>query len=180
MSTQNFSSVATHVVGQYGQVGKLIVSTYRTGAQRFVAGANTRYDAFLNGRSLPLVNDAVKASLVNVQRRITGIVEGGITSGSDRAAQAIDLVAGGVRSGIERIAVTADRVETAFDTQAITTVGKLTLPIAQISLEIANRAVEGTKRLSARVAATSADEVVVATPVKRVVKKAVRRAKSGR
>jgi len=178
MSTQTLSSVATHVVGQYSQVGKLIVGTYRTGAQRFVSGTNTRYAEFLNSRSLPLVNEAVKASLIDVQRQFAGLVEGGIASGSDRAEQAIDLLAGGVNGGIKRIAATAERVETAFDTSAITTVGSLTMPAAHVSLEIANRAVEGTKRLSARVIGADAEVVEVAATAKRAVKKAVRRVKA--
>jgi len=175
MSTQTLSSVATHVVGQYSQVGKLIVGTYRAGAQRFVSGANTRYAEFLNSRSLPLVNEAVKASLLDVQQQFAGLVEGGITSGSDRAEQVIDFVAGGVNGGIQRIAANAERVATAFDTNAITTVGSLTMPAAQVSLEIANRAVEGTKRLSARVIGAEAE---VTATAKRAVKKAVRRVKA--
>ena len=174
MSTQTLSSVATHVVGQYSQVGKLIVGTYRAGAQRFVSGANTRYAAFLNSRSLPLVNEAVRDSLIDVQQQFAGLVEGGITTDSNRAEQAIDLLAGGINGGIKRIAATTERVETAFDTTALTTVGTLTMPVAQVSLEIANRAVEGTKRLSARV--IGAEVEVAAT--KQAVKKAVRRVKA--
>lgn len=178
MSTQTLSSVATHVVGRYSQVGKLIVGTYRAGAQRVVSGANTRYAAFLNSRSLPLVNEAVKASLIDVQQQFAGLVEGGITSGSDRAEQAIDLLAGGVNNGIQRLAATAERVESAFDTTAITTVGSLTMPAAQVSLEIANRAVEGTKRLSARVIGAEAEVVEGAASARRAVKKTVRRTKA--
>jgi hypothetical protein len=149
MSTQTLSSVATHLVGRYSQIGKLIVGTYRASAQRAVNDANKRYAAFLNSRSLPLVNEAVKASLIDVQQQITSLVEGGITRGSDRAEQTINLLAGGVSNGIQRVAATAERVESAFDTTAITAVGSLTLPAAQVSLEIANRAVESTS-LSAR------------------------------
>ena len=178
MSTQTLSSVATHVVGQYSQIGKLIVGTYRAGAQRFVSGANTRYAAFLNSRSLPLVNEAVKASLIDVQQQFAGLVEGGITNGSDRAEQAIDFLAGGVNNGIQRIAATTERVETAFDTTALTTVGSLTMPVAQVSLEIANRALNGTKRLSARVIGAEAAVAEAATSPKRAVKKAVRRVKA--
>ena len=178
MSTQTLSSVASNVVGQYSQVGKLIVGTYRAGAQRFVSGANTRYAEFLNSRSLPLMNEAVKASLIDVQQQIAGLVEGRITSGCYRAEQVIDFVAGGVNGGIQRIAATAGRVETAFDTSAITTVGSLTMPAAQVSLAIANRAVEGTKRLSGRVIGDQAEAVEVAAPAKRAVKKAVRRTKA--
>lgn len=175
MHTQTLSSVASNVVGQYSQVGKLIVGTYRAGAQRVVSGANSRYAAFVNNRSLPLVNEAAKASLINVQQLFAGLVEGGITSGSDRAEQAIDFVAGGVNTGIDRIVATSERVETAFDTTALTTVGALSLPAAQISLEIANRAVEGAQRLSARVIGAAPEVAVVA---KRAVKKAVRRTKA--
>lgn len=175
MSTQTLSSVASNVVGQYTQVGKLIVGTYRAGAKRLVSGANTRYADFLNSRSLPLVNDAVKASLIDVQQQFAGLVEGGITSGIDRAEQVIDFVSGGVNGGIQRIAATAERVATAFDTTALTAVGSLTMPAAQVSLEIANRAVEGTKRLSERV--IGADTQVAAT-AKRAVKKTVRRVKA--
>jgi hypothetical protein len=175
MSTQTLSSVASHVVGQYSQVGKLIVGTYRAGAQRLVSGANERYAEFLYSRSLPLMNEAVKDSLIDVQQQFAGLVEGGITNGSNRAEQAIDLLASGVNSGIKRIAATAERVETAFDTNAITTVGSLTMPVAQVSLEIANRTVEGTKRLSARVIGAEAEVAATAKPA---AKKAVRRTKA--
>jgi len=57
------------------------------------------------------------------------------------------------------------------------TVGQLTLPFAQVSLAIANRAVEGTKRLSARVIGTESEikEAVATTQriVKRTAKKTV-------
>ena len=172
MSTQTLSSVATHVVGQYSQVGKLIVGTYRAGAQRLVSGANTRYAAFLYSRSLPWVNEDVKASLVDVQRQFAGLVEGGITGSSDRAEQAIEALAGGINGGIQRLAATAERVETAFDTTAIATVGTLTMPAAHVSLEIANRVVERTKRLSARVIR---DVGEVPSTGKRAAKKVVRR-----
>jgi hypothetical protein len=177
MSTQSFSSVAHHVVGQYGEIGMILVGTYRTGATRLVNGANTRYVTFLNSRKLPLVTDSVKASLINAQTKFANMIEGGIVDGTARVEQAIDLVAGGVNGGIKRAVATVERVESALNTTAITTVGQLTLPVAQVSLAIANRAVEGTKRLSARVigARSEVKEAVATTQrvVKRTAKKTV-------
>jgi hypothetical protein len=171
MSTQSISSVAHHVVGQYGEIGKILAGTYRTGVTRLVNGANTRYVSFLNSGKLPLVTDSVKASLIDAQTKFANMVEGGIAGGTTRVEQAIDLVAGGVNGGIKRAVATVERVESALKTTAITTVGQLTLPVAQVSLAIANRAVEGTKRLSARViGAESQVEEAVAT-TKRVVKR---------
>jgi len=178
MSTQSFSTVAHSVVGQYSQVGKIIVGTYRTGAKRLVTGANTRYVSFLNRRALPLVNESVKASLIGVQNKFADAVVGGIVTGTDRADQAIDLVAGGVNGGIKRVVATVDRVESALNTTAITTVGQLTLPVAQVSLEIANRAVAGTKRLSARVIGTEDEVVEAVATAKRVVKRTAKKAVS--
>jgi len=177
MSTQSFSSVAHHVVGQYGEIGKILAGTYRTGVTRLVNGANTRYVSFLNSRKLPLVTDSVKASLIDAQTKFANMVEGGIVDGTGRAEQAIDLVAGGVNGGIKRVVAAVERVESALNTTAITTVGQLTLPFAQVSLAIANRAVEGTKRLSARVIGTESEikEAVATTQriVKRTAKKTV-------
>ena len=178
MSTQSLSSVASHVVGHYSQAGKIIVGSYRTGARRLADSVNARYATFLNSRSLPLVNEAVKASLIDVQQRISEALAGGIASGTERAEQAIDFVAGGVNGGIQRAAATAERVETAFNTTAISTVGTLTMPVAQVSLEIAKRAVAGTKRLSARVAGAEDDVIEAAPAAKPVAKKAVRRVKA--
>jgi hypothetical protein len=180
MSTQTFSTVAHTVVGQYSQVGKIIVGAYRTGAQRLVSGANARYVEFLNTRALPLVSEEVKASLIDVQQQIAGVVVGGIATGSDRAEQAIDLVADGVNGSIKRAVATVDRVETAVVTKAINTVGQLNMPVAQVSLEIANRAVEGTKRLSARVVGAEDEVEQVVKTVKRVAKKATRRVAKAR
>lgn len=182
MSTQSLSSVAHHVVGQYSQAGKIIVGAYRSGAQRLVGGINTRYASFVNSRALPLVNDAVKASLIELQTKLAHAVVGGINAGTGRAEQAIELLAGGVNGGIQRASATAERVESAFNTKALSTVGQLSLPAAQVSLEIAKRAVAGTKRLSARVSGAEAEvEQVVVTAkrtVKRAAKKAVRTAKA--
>lgn len=177
MSTQTLSSVTRDVLGQYTQVGKLVLATYRAGVRRIVSGNNKRYAAVLDSRALPLVNQAVKASLIRAHDQVTGALGDGIVSGADRAERAIDFVAGGVNNGIQRIAATFERVETVFDTTVITTVGTLTMPAAQISLGIANRAVEGTKRLSARVIGAEAD-VVEAAAATRLAVKTARRVKA--
>ena len=177
--TQSLASVASNVVGQYSQVGKVLVDAYRAGAQRLANDANTRYVSFLNGDKLPLVSADAKAGLVKFSNKFNDVVVGGINANSDRAEKAIDFVAGGVNTGIKRVAETAERVETALDTTAITTVSqRAILPVAQVSLTIATRTLEGTKALSARVVGGEADVVKAAAKAKRVVKKAAVRAKT--
>ena len=181
MTTPSLSSVAGHIVGQYSQASKHIVGAYRSGAQRLVNGANTGYVSLLKSGMLPLVTDDVRTSLFKVQTRLTGLVEQGIDAGSNRAVQAIDFVAGGVNGGLERVAAAADRVEKTLSTQALTKVGQVAiLPVAQISLTIATRTAEGTKRLSARVAGADTPVAPVVAKAKRAVKSTVRRAKAAR
>ena len=178
MSTPTFTSVAARAVGQYAQVGKLIVDGYRSGARRLARGANSRYAAFLEARELPLVNPAVKASLIGIEKGVVAIIEEGIVRGSDRAEQVIGKVSDRVTQGIRRVAETAARVETAFDTKAISRVGGFSMPAANASLSLSSLALEGTKRLTARVAEGTAQLAAAPAKAKRVAKKAVRRSKA--
>jgi hypothetical protein len=173
MSTQTFTSVALNVVGQYNQAGKQLVHAYRAGSDRVVRNVNERFAAALDARSLPLVTDVVKSSLIDAQQLLAGFVSSGVAKGTDRADAGIDSVARGVMSGIEGLAGAGARLESAFNVQALDTVGTLTLPLAQVSLEIANRVAQGSKVVSERVAG----EEIVATPVKAVAKKRVQRAR---
>jgi hypothetical protein len=178
MSTPTFASVAARTVGQYGQVGKLIVDGYRSGARRLARGANERYAAFLDKRQLPLVNDAVKSGLIGIERGVVALFEEGVVRGSDRAEQVIGRIADGVTRGIRRVAETAARLEAAFETQAISKVSGFTIPAAHASLELSSLALEGTKLLSARVAERPLHIVTTAAAPTRAAKKPVRRSKT--
>ena len=178
MSTPTLASVATRTVGQYGQLGKLIVDGYRRGARRLARGANDRYEAFLDKRQLPLMNEVVKGGLIFIERGVVAIVEEGVVRGSDRAEQVIGRLAEGVTRGIRRVADTAARVEAAFETKAISKVSGFTIPAANASLELSSLALEGTKLLSARVAEGTTQTVKTSAKTAPVAKKAVRKAKT--
>jgi hypothetical protein len=173
MTHQTFSTVAINVVGQYNQAGKQLVNAYRAGSDRVVRNVNERFAAMLDARSLPLVTETVKSSLIDAQQVLSGFVTSSVAMGSDRAESGIDNVARGVKTGIEGLAGAGARIETALNVQALDTVSTLALPLAQVSLEIAHRVAKGSKRVSERVAG---DEVIAA-PVKAVAKKRVQRAR---
>jgi hypothetical protein len=176
MSTTSLSTVANDVVGRYAQVGKIIVGTYRTGAQRLHGAANTRYAEFLHKLSLPLVNDDVKASLIGLQRQFAGTLADGIENGSQRAEKAMEFIADGVNGGIRRASRVSERVQSAFDTRSLSTLASVAVPVAQVSLEIAQRAVEGTTKLSRRVLGSAAENgVATKATAKRSAKKPVAR-----
>jgi hypothetical protein len=174
MSSQTLSAVAIHVVDQYSSAGKHLTQAYRTGVERLVDGANTRYASFLQNRSIPLVNDQVKSDLINAQHLLAGFLLKGVHAGSDRAVQAIDTVSTRATSGIQAIASTATRVESAFDTTALDTVRTLNMPAATLAAQVAGKIVQGAKAVESRVGTVNAEEevtTVVAKPARRVARK---------
>lgn len=173
MTTQTLTSVALDVVGQYNQAGKQLVRAYRAGTERAVGAVNERFASTVNARSLPLVTDSVKHSLIQAQQQVAGVVSLGLSVSANGADIAIDQVALRVNNGIERLSNTTARVENAFGTSALNKVGAFAMPVACVSLELANAVAQGSKRLSERVAGE--EEVIAGAPAKKAAKKVAKK-----
>ena len=177
MSTQNISTAAIHVVGQYNEAGKTLVSAYRTGAHRLLNGAASRYSAFLGKRQLPLLNDDIKARLIGAQEKINGFLANRLDIDTGRVVSVMDRVAAGTTSGIESVANVAARVESPLGSSVLNTLGSVHRPIASVSVQIADKIAAGAKQIESRVAGdTTAAKVVktVKAKAKPVVRRAVR------
>jgi hypothetical protein len=153
MSTPSLSAVAIDVVGQYHLAGQHLARAYQAGVQRAAAALNERFAAALQSRDVPLVNDAVKDSLIQAQKRVAGLVAEGLRAGSAAVSTLNDRVADGVKASIERVAATAARVDAVLARDSAGTVTALALPSAQLSLSVASAVAERAKRLGERVAA---------------------------
>jgi hypothetical protein len=166
MSTQNLSSVATHVVGQYSEAGKHLVRAYRVGSDRAVSAVSARIESALNARSLPLVTETVKSNLIGAEKKFADALSRGVNFGANGADATIDQLVRGANFGIERLTNAGARVENVLPT-VVQTVNTLALPAANVSLQIANFVAESTKRVSDRVTG----EVVLSTPAKKATRK---------
>ena len=176
MSTPTSGAVAIETVSHYSLAGKHLVAAYRLGARRLVDQINGRYKGTVSERALPLVGDAVKASLLDAQRLWAGWIDSGIATASDRADQGLDWLAVGATKGIKRIDETRARIEAAFNTSAVQSVGKLGLPAAQMSLTIAEKISDGAKRLADRMGASDETPLVAGPAVKSRAKRRARKA----
>ncbi|SEA54210.1 hypothetical protein [Variovorax sp. YR216] len=137
MSTQNISSAALHVVGQYNDAGKTLVNAWRAGAHRLLGGATSRYGSFLAKR--------------------VDIEHGRVVALMDRFAEA-------ATSGIESVAKAAARVEAPLSTSVIDAITRIHQPIASASVKIADTVAAGAKKIESRVAGTAEAESEVQTP----------------
>lgn len=178
MSTQtNIASAAIHVVGQYNDAGKTLVGAYRTGVQRLLGGAASRYSEFLGNRQIPLVSEQIKANLIGAQEKVHGFLSNRLDIDTSRIVNAMDRVAAGTTSGIETVANRVAQIESPAATTVFNALSAVNQPFATVSVQIADRIVAGTKQIEARV--SGAEEAAPVRTVKAKVaaaKKPVRRA----
>lgn len=158
MTTQTLSSVAVHVVGQYNEAGKTLVSAYRTGAHRVLGGVASRF--------------------ARVQKA-TDFLANRLDIDTSRVVNVMDRVAAASTNGIEAVAGRAAQIESPVATSVMNTVTALNMPVYTLSAQIADKVVEGAKALEERVSTVGTDADDVASTVKakvKTVRRAVRKA----
>lgn len=145
MSTQNISSAALHVVGQYNDAGKTLVNAWRTGAHRLLSSAAAGYGSFL-------------AKRVDLE--------------TERLVALMDRFAETATNGIESITKAAARIEAPLSTSVVNAITRVHQPIASASVKIADTVAAGAKKIESRVAGTAEAASEVESPK---VKPAARR-----
>ena len=172
MSTNvTLNSIATDVVGRYGNAAKNLVAAYRTVSERALAANGSRYAKLVE--RLPLVGEESKARIVAAERRVATIVGEGVERSADGYDRGIELVSGQMVKGLEAI---AERTEWTKDMFVVETARRINMPAAKLSLEIASRIDEAASTLSAR-AEGAAVEPAVKKPVAKRVRRATKRAR---
>ena len=173
MTTQDISSAAIHVVGQYNDAAKTLVGAYRAGVHRLLNGATSRATQFLDGRQLPLITEGIKARLIETQEKAHGFLAKRLDIDTSRVVNLMDRVATGTTGGIESVAKLAAKVESPLGNTVLNKISDIQMPVAKISVKIADKVAAGAKKIEVRVAGTQ-DEVAVedaedeAKPVRRV------------
>lgn len=174
MSVQALSSIAKNVIGQYDLAGQQLLGAWRSGAALAVGAVNRRFAAVVESRSLPLLSDEVKQSLIDAETQVASLLSFGLALPADGAGVAIDGVARRMADRIDQFASTASTIEAAVTPSPINVASKLAMPAAYVSLELANAVVRGSARLSERVG--SREKVVLANVEKSVPAKRAGRA----
>jgi len=169
--TTTLNSIATDVVGHYGNAAKNLVAAYRTVSERALAANGSRYAKLVE--RLPLVGEESKARIVAAERRVATIVGEGVERIADGYDRGIELVSGQMVKGLEAI---AERTEWTKDMFVVETARRVQLPAAKLSLEIASRIDEATGTLSAR-AEELGEPAVKTQAVKRARRGAAKRAR---
>ncbi|MBO9649768.1 MAG: hypothetical protein J7605_14770 [Variovorax sp.] len=155
MSTQNLSSAALHVVGQYNEAGKTLVNVYRTGAHRLLGSAASRYGSLFGERELPMVSEELKSRLLGAHEKVNGFLTKRVDIDTGRVIALMDRFAETATRGIESVAKAAARVEAPVTTSVINVFTRVHQPIATASVKIADTVASGAKKIESRVAGTA-------------------------
>src|SRR5688572_10023955 len=116
MTTQDISTAAVHIVGQYNDAAKTLVGAYRTGMHRLLASNGTRYAGFLAKRL-----DIDTSRVVNLMDRVASTATG----------------------GIESVAKLAERVESPLGSSVLNKISDIQMPVAKTSVKIADKVAAG-------------------------------------
>ena len=173
MTTANLNTIAIDVVGHYGRTAKNLLATYRAGTERAVKALSAGYESLVEKQPLPWISSEIKANLVGSQQRVARLVVDSVARIAERASSAVDSVSGRTVQGIEAF---GQQTAWAHDTMVVGAIRKINLPVARLSLRIAGRVDEASKRLSRRVAGRGAAQARAhAAQATRGAKKAVKR-----
>jgi len=167
----SLTAIAIDVVGHYGRTAKNIVATYRAGTERAVSALSGRYQRLFKGQSLPWIGGDAKASLVGSQQRLSHLVVDSVERLAERATNAVDRVSGRTVQGLEAF---GKQTAWADEMMVVGVMRKVNLPVARLSLQIADRIDDASRRLSQRV---SGKPVAKAAKTVRTAKAGVKRAR---
>ncbi|MBV9890241.1 MAG: hypothetical protein JO090_05055 [Rhizobacter sp.] len=171
MTTVTVNSIASDVVGHYGNAAKNLVAVYRSACERAAAAGSDRYASLVE--RLPVVGEQGKSRMVLAEQRVAAALGERVARIADGYDQGIKLVSSQMLKGIEAF---AERSGWTKDMFVVGALRRLNLPAAELSLEIARRIDEATSSLSARAEGAVAQPVAT-TQARRAVKPARRAVK---
>ena len=149
----NLNAIAIDVVGHYTHTAKNLLATHRSGTQRAVSALSAGYEQMIDKQPLPWINSDIKANLVESQQRLARALVDSVARIAERADGAVDEVSGRTVRGIEAF---GEQTAWAKDMMVVSALRKINLPVARLSLQIAGRVDDASRRLSQRVAGAAA------------------------
>jgi hypothetical protein len=165
----NLNTIAIDVVGHYVNTAKHLVTSYRAGTERALNAWTTGYERLVDKQALPWVTGDIKTNLLASQQRFARFVAGSVARIAERTESAVDNVSGRTVQGLKAF---DKQTEWAHDLMLVNALRKVNLPVAKLSLRVAGRVDDASRRLSQRV--TGSPVAKATRSAKRAVKRARR------
>ena len=173
MTAKNLSTVATDLIGSYGNTAKNVIDAYQAGGERVVTALEQRWNAALKQSRSDLTTEVAK-NAANAQAVFSILYTRGLTQTSKGAQMMVSQMIRLAEAGVERAAANASAFETKTGMTTLNTLAQASKPGAVVLSQFAAKLEEKSAALASKVAG---DAVTTAT-VKRTSAFAQRRASS--
>ena len=162
MTNKNLSTVATDLIGSYGNTAKNVIDAYRTGGEQFVTVLEKRWNSALKQSRSQLTSDAAKNASA-FQLACSVWYSKGLTQTSQAAEAVVSQLVKLAETGVERVTANACQFEEKTGLTTLNTIAGATRPGAIVLSQLAAKIEEKSAALASKIAGDN----VVATSVKR-------------
>ena len=171
MTAKNLSTVATDLVGCYGNTAKNVIDAYRAGGERVVTVLEKRWNSALKESRSQLAGDVAKNASA-AQLAFSTYYSKGLTQTSKGAELVVSQLVKLAEAGIERVAANASLFEEKTGLSTLTTIAQVSKPGVIALSDFAAKVEEKSAQLASKIAGNN----VATATVKRSTAFAQRRA----
>ncbi|MBL8312743.1 MAG: hypothetical protein JNK55_03255 [Rubrivivax sp.] len=168
MRTQPLSHVTLQSIENYRTAAVETVAAYRVGSRRLVGVMNGALQNSVYPRTA-MVAPRVTDRMDEVRGKVSDIVVKGIDQVAEGAEKAIELSSSTATSQLTKVAKFAAGIDNEIVANGLQAAARLTMPGAKVALLVSTRVAEGATKLA---------DAAGAHPVRKVARKAVRKAKA--
>jgi hypothetical protein len=104
MTTKNFSTTATTLIGNFGNGAHHVIGLYREGGERLIGTVEQRYKAALKQNAAKLTPETRK-NAAHLQQVVSGYYAKGLALSADGAEVVVDTIVGAAVAAIDRAKV---------------------------------------------------------------------------
>lgn len=162
MSTSNISTAAANVIATYGITATNVINCYRFGGERLIGFVDARIARALD-RGTSALNNDIRTKLASGQQRVSGYTVKRVHLGTDRAQSVVGVAVDLATKGVSLVAANAERLDRAANLNALATLNRVVMPVANVVGKVADRIEEASSELVRRAAGNEMPVKAVAT-----------------
>ena len=171
MTAKNLSTVASDLVGCYGNTAKNVIDAYHAGGERVVTILEKRWNSALKQSRSQLTSDVAKNATA-AQLAFSMYYTKGLTQTTKGAELVVSQLIRLAEAGIERVAANANMFEEKTGLNTLTSIAEVSKPGVVLLSEFAAKVEKKSAALASKI---SGEDIATAT-VKRTTAFAQRRA----
>ena len=159
MSAKNLSTVASNLIGSYGNTAKNLIDAYRAGGERVVNLLEKRWNTALKHSRTDLTAETTKNASA-AQLAFSVYYTKGLMLTTNGAHHVVNQLVKVAEAGVERVAANAGRFEEKTGVTTLNTLAKATAPSALVLSKLAGQIEHKSAQLASKIAA---DDVATAS-----------------